>query len=103
MTLSDSGTSSRSQEVASAACSRPARGTREGRRGPGTASPAPTELGVEIALGHPGGIVVVQEVAAVASLAEPSQPMLAHSGLGPAVPGVALHTWDSPVTASLSP
>lgn len=66
-------------------------------------SPAPTELGVEIALGHPGGVVVVQEVAAVAPLAEPSQPMLAHRGLGPAVPGVALHAWDSPVTASLSP
>jgi len=56
--------------------------------------PKPTELGVEIAVGQLGHVVLVQEVAPVALLAEPAQPVLAHHRLLPAdVPEGARHAW----------
>lgn len=44
-----------------------------------------TELGEEVALGHPGEVVLVQEPALVAPLAQASQPVLAHHRLLPVV------------------
>lgn len=53
-----------------------------------------TELGVEVARGHPGGVVLVQEPALVALLAQPPQPVLAHHHLPPvAVPERAEPPW----------
>lgn len=106
-----SGISSHRQEVASGTCSRPdprdtGDGVGEVRWGP-QLGPAPTKLGEEIALGHLGRIVLVQKVASIALLAEPTQPVLAHHRLLPDdVPKRAPHAWPwhtPTVTACLYP
>lgn len=44
-----------------------------------------TELGVKVALGHPGDIVLVQELALVALLAQAPEPVLTYHHLLPTV------------------
>lgn len=106
-----SGISSHRQEMASGTCSRPdPRDTGDGvgkvRWGP-QPGPAPTKLGEEIAFGHLGRVVLVQKVASIALLAEPTQPVLAHHRLLPDdVPKRAPHAWPChtpTITAYLYP